>query len=599
MEVEKTSMYDKENTRTKNSVRNLISSIVAYLIQIVLNFLVRRYFIYVFNAEYLGINSLFSNVLSMLSLAELGFGTAITFAMYKPMATHDEQKIRQLLNFYKKCYYYIGIMVGIIGLAVIPFMDYFRAQVPNVRVNLYVVYFLFLTNTVCSYFFAYRRSLLYADQRTDIENKVNIFFNILSSVLQIAILLISKNYYLYIIITIITSILNNITIYIYTEKKYPEYISKVANPLEDVEKKIIYKNIKALALHRVGSVIVFSTDSLLIFVLIDSITLGKYSNYLMITTGVTAVINLIIGAIRGSVGNSIAKEDINVNQILFKKLNYLYMFVVSFCTICIVVLSNSFVKVVFSKDGTNILLENSIVFFLGISFFLTASRNMVSLFKECAGLFRQDRFKPIIEAAINLTSSILLSKYFGLIGIILGTIISTLIMPLWIEPLILNKYYLKLSTSKYFLRYFIYTVFMMVSMFVTGYVGSFIVCEGILSLIIKFVISAITALISLGLLYMVLPEFKQCVAWGKEIITNLKSRKLNKVEVGAVTNVEKVPCDNLEDKESAMNDQQATIEDNFGTIDDKNLNIQEQNTSENLNEDLNAKDIKNDEGKGN
>jgi len=236
----------KTESRTKNSSRNLIFSMLAYIIQIVLGFLVRRYFIYYFNEEYLGLNSLFTNVLSLLSLAELGFGGAIVFAMYKPMAEGDEEKVRQLLYFYKKCYLMIGLIILGIGLCVLPFMDYFKKQAPNVDVNLYVIYLINLFNTVISYFFAHRRSLLYTNQRNDIESKINMVINIALTGMQLVVLIFVRNYYLYISLTGITTILSNALIFFVTQKLYKNYLRKPEAYLDKESKREINKNICAM-----------------------------------------------------------------------------------------------------------------------------------------------------------------------------------------------------------------------------------------------------------------------------------------------------------------------------------------------------------------
>lgn len=519
-------------TRVKNSSRNMVFALLTYVVQIVLGFLVRRYFIFTFNAEYLGLNSLFTNVLSVLSLAELGFGAALVFAMYKPMADNDTEKVKQLLAFYKKSYQIIGCVVLLLGLCVLPFMNYFQSKAPNVDINIYIVYFIFLFNSVVSYFFSYRRSLLYVSQRNDIESKVGMLSNLLSVILQFVVLLIFKNYYLYIGVSIVATLFSNLTIYYVTEKKYSDYIGKPSSPLDRESRKTINTNIFSLIFHKIGSVVVYSTDSLIIFCFLNSATLGKYSNYLLIITYVTTILTLFTGSLRGSIGNSIACETKEKNYKLLNKLNFMYFWIVSFCAISIFVLSDSFIDVVLTKGEKVLTLDISVILLLSISFYLNNTRYMTGMFKECAGIFYPDRFKSIFESIINLVMSIILVNLIGLPGVIIGTIISTLTTSLWIEPYVLNKHYLKKSTIKYFGKYVVYTMAMLIAGAVTYFACSFVQSNTIWTLILKFAICAIVPNVALLVCLCWMPEFKECVRWGIDILSSVvKKQKGEKSEL--------------------------------------------------------------------
>lgn len=519
-----------QGSRVKNSSRNILFSMIAYIVQIVLGFIVRRYFIYYFCEEYLGINSVFSNILSLLSLAELGFGTAIVFAMYKPMADDDKEKVRQLLQFYKKCYTIIGLIVLGIGLMVFPFMYYFKSKVSNIDVNFYVVYSIYLFNSVVSYFFSYRRSLLYTSQRNDIESKVNLIINIFSSLLQVLILFTIRNYYIYLSVSGIAQILNNAIIFFITEKKYGDYTKKPQSVLDKKTVKEINKNIFAMIYHKIGTAIVYSTDSLIIYFMFGSSTLGKYSNYLLITTYVTSMIAIITNAIKGSVGNSIASETSEKNYHLFKKLNFFYMWIVSFCSISIFILSDPFIDIVLTKNPqTNLLFNRVIITLISLNFLFSVSRYLCGTFKECAGLFYQDRFKPLFEALINLVVSIILSFKWGLAGVVLGTIVSSITTGVWVEPFVLYKYYFKKSCKEYFLKYLWFVIVAIVSGVGTYYLCNLIPSSNLLNLIIKFIICAIIPNCFLLLLLFWIPEFKDNFRFAKNLLLSLlKKQKKSK-----------------------------------------------------------------------
>lgn len=521
-------MSEKIESRAKNSTRNIIVSMITYMIQVLLAFFVRRYFIFYFGAEYLGLNSLFSNVLSILSLAELGFGSALVFAMYKPMAENDEEKVRQLLQFYKKSYFIIGIIVFSLGLCVLPFMSFFKVKAGSIDVNLYVVYLIFLFNSTISYFFAHRRSLLYTSQRNDIESKINMVMNFLQYGIQLFIIIVLKNYYLYIITTGVVGLLSNLCVYVITQKKYRRFIDKPKNALSNEDTHEIKKNVGALVFHKLGTTIVYSTDSLIIYFMLGSANLGMYSNYVMITTQVATLLSIFINSIRGSIGNSIASESVEKNQQLLKRLNFIYFWIISFCTIAIFVLADPFIDKVLVKGSQNLLFEKSVLIVICLNFFFNQSKSIVGTFKECAGLFYQDRFKCIFESIINLVASIVLTKYFGIIGVVLGTIISNVLTSLWLDVYVLNKNYLHMSTIKYFVKYLLYLVIMLVVGVGTYFVCSLVPDLNIWTLVAKFAVCAVVPNLMLLAIYACLPEFKDTFAWGRQILKNLLKNKKEK-----------------------------------------------------------------------
>lgn len=501
-----------EKSRIKNTTRNILFAMSAYLLQTVLSFIVRRYFIFYFSEEYLGLNSLFANVISLLSFVELGFGTAIVFQMYKPMADNDEEKVRQLLQYYKKCYSIIGTIVLCAGLCVLPFIGYFKAKAPNVNVSLTLIYLIYLMNTVVSYFLSYRRSLLYTSQRNDIESKINIICNFTLIVGQLIVILTLQNYYLYIILIGLVNLLNNLLVYILTQKKYAIFVKKPNSKLSPDTIKTIRKDIFALFFHKIGGTVVYSTDSLIIFIMLGAATLGIYSNYLMITAAVTTLIGLFLNAVRSSVGNSIAKESVEYNQQVFKKLNFLYMWLVGFCSIAIFVLSDSFIKIILTKNTEqNLLFSKEVVFLIALSFYCLQARYMVCVFKESAGLFYEDRIKPLVEAMVNLIVSIFLANFIGIAGVIIGTIASDVCVCMWIEPKVLNKFYLKTSNKKYFFTLFVRTLITLLIGGLTYFLCNLVPNENLFNLAVRFFICAVVPNLLFALCYFWTPEFKYYV----------------------------------------------------------------------------------------
>jgi Na+-driven multidrug efflux pump len=266
--------------------------------------------------------------------------------------------------------------------------------------------------------------------------------------------------------------------------------------------------------------------------MLGSTLLGKYSNYLLITTYVTSFISLITGGIRGSIGNSIAKENVDKNYKLFKKLNFLYMWIVSFCTICIFALSDSFIDVVLTKnDSVDLLLNRNLLILISLNFFFTTSRYMCGTFKECAGIFYADRYKSLFESIINLIVSVVLCYFIGLPGVVIGTIVSNITTSIWIEPYVLNKYYFKKSTLKYFANYVIYLILTILIGMFTMFVCNKIPSTGIATLIAKFALCAILPNILLLISLCWHPEFKECLEFVKNLINKVFKRKSKKTLV--------------------------------------------------------------------
>ncbi len=506
-------------SRTVNSVRNTVFSAIAYITKMLLQFVVRYVFIRYFIAEYLGINGLFTNILSVLSLAELGVGNAIVYSMYKPIAENDTEKIKSLVRLYRNLYLIIALVVTVIGLALIPALPYLIKDAPNVDVNLTAIYLLFLAQTVVGYFFAYRRSLVFANQRNDIESKVSFFVQIILSVSQILIIVFWKNFYAYTVAFVISSAIDALIVFLISYKLFPEIRGK-AQKLEKSDTKEIAKNTGAMVFHKLGSAIVFSTDSIIISAFIGVTILGHYSNYTLVITALVSVVNLVVTALKGSIGNFIAQKPIEEVYKTYKALNLMIMWLVGFMTIGLVTCFQHFIRLYTGK--TEYVLGLSTVLLLCISFYLTQSRAMTNTFKECAGLFWNDRFKPLFEAGINLGLDFLLVYFMGINGVILATIISTIAAPLWVEPYVLYKHYFKQNLWHYFARYLAYTLITILIGGATYGVCYFIPTEGVWWFLLRFA----TCLILPNALYFVIyfktPEFKYLLGVAKGLFKKPK-----------------------------------------------------------------------------
>lgn len=509
-------------TRTQNIKKNLMFNIIKFVTQLVFQFVLRTILIHYMGAEYLGLNGLFTNIFNVLNLAELGIGSAIVFNMYKPIADNDIEKIKSLQALYKKFYKIVAIIVGSVGIAICPFIKYLMNGGVSANINVYVLYIMYLAYTLVGYWSAHKRSLLFAYQRNDVENKIKTICIAGMTIIQIIVLMIFRNYYLYFSISILFNLIESILIQIVAKKMYPE-ISGKSQPLDSETKKSITKNIFALSLNQIGWVIVLSTDNLLISSFLGVGTLGVYSNYSLITSSITSFFMLIYNALTASVGNLMVTAERSYAYERFKKVYFVFAYLSSFSMICLVCLFQSFILK--WTGGGNYILNFDTVIFICLSFYFMRMRQGVLTFKEAGGYYRQDMWRPIVEAIVNLVASIVLVKLIGLSGIFVGTIISTLVAPFWVEPCVLYKYYFKRSVKSYFVRYLLDFLVMCAGCVITYFICSFIPDGSIWMLILKFIVCIVVSNMILILAYFPTKEFKELFELLKKFVKNIFNRK--------------------------------------------------------------------------
>ena len=421
--------------RIKNSIKNTIAAMSSNILTIIIGLIAQAVFIRILGTEYLGINGLFTNIISMLGIVELGIGSAIVYNLYKPIANRDKETIKSLMNFYKKAYHIIALVVFIIGISIIPFLSYFIGET-IVDININLVYLLFIIDIVCSYLLTYKRSLLYADQKNYIINIIHMIYLVTLNISQLLLLYITKNYYLYLGIKIILRIIENVVITIIVNKKYSYLKEKNIKKLDKKIEKDIFQKVKALFFHKIGSFIVLGTDNLIISRYLGIVTVGLYSNYYMIINALNTLFNQAITALTPSVGNLLVEKKTKKNFEVFRKVRFINFWIATFTSVALLIIMNSFITI---WIGEAYLLSNLVLITLVINFFMTMMRNSYSTFKEAAGIFHEDRYVPIIESFVNIVASIILLKYFGLAGVFMGTIISGLILWCYSYPRFVYK----------------------------------------------------------------------------------------------------------------------------------------------------------------
>ncbi len=512
--------------RTKNSFFNFMANTGSYIINLILSFVTRTIFIHVLSAEYLGINGLFGNILSVLSLAELGIGTAMIFHMYKPIAEENEDEIRKLMNLYRILYAIVAGVVTVLGLVLVPFLDVLIKDKPDID-GLTTIYLLYLLNTVCSYLWGYKRAIIDGHQKSYVGTIYNTVFTTIQFVLQIIVLLVFKEFIIYLVIQIACSILTNIFVAHKADKMYP-YLKKDRKSLPEKKQiKSIFKNMGAMSIHKLGDVVLNNTDSLVMSSFVGIVSVGIYSNYLMISASINTALMGVLGSTTASIGNLNASEDKESVFRVFKVLEFLCFWIYSYVCVGMMIVFNPFME---AWAGEEYVFTLGIVFLFVLNFYISGMRKVVLIFRDAMGLYWYDRYKPIFEVIINLVVSIVLANYIGIAGVFIGTFVSVMSTCFWIEPLVVYKHGFERKVSHYFGLFFKYTAIMFAVGGLSYWVCSFVDMGGFLEVILKSIIVTVLYNGILLLLFFRTMEFKELWGVAMKIYNSWKEKRKKKEE---------------------------------------------------------------------
>lgn len=507
--------------RTKNATRNIIFGIILKGYQIVVPFLMRTAMIYLMGVKYLGLNSLFTSILQVLNLAELGVGSAMVYSMYRPIADDNNVVICALMRLYRTYYRVIGLVIAVIGGLLTPFIPkLISGDIPE-SINIYVLYLLNLGATVLSYWlYAYKNSILQAHQRTDVVSKVTLMTSTIQYGLQLLILWLFKNYYLYVIVLLATQALTNIVTAIWADKLYPQFKPKGDVVLK--ERKAINRRIRDLFTAKLGGTIVSSADTIVISAFLGLSMLAVYQNYYYIMNSVLGFVLIIYSSCTAGIGNSLVMESEEKNYFDFKKLVFLTMWIAAICISCFIGLYQPFMTL---WVGKQYLLDMDVVMLLCIYFYLYLVNHLSCVYKDAAGIWHQDRFRPLIGGMVNLGLNLIMVRYIGIYGIILSTICSYVLVAMpW---LIHNLFSLVFKRSA-----IEYILILLKGASVSAVAGfaSYILCclvpfEGIMQLIINTFICVISSLSILQIAYRKDPMYEPFL----ELCNRVSKYKFNKI----------------------------------------------------------------------
>lgn len=435
--------------RIQSSAKNIAFGYVGNLITQLLGFVLRTVFIAHLGDAMTGINDLYTGILSVLSLAELGVGTALNYSLYGPMARKDYEKIKSYMLLYKKAYRVIGLVIAVIGLAISPFLPYLVQQPPaevTVR-DLTIYYFIFLFNTVSSYFVAYKYSLVNAEQKNYIQTNVITITKMITAALQIIVLIATENFYIYLLAAAFVELVQKVFVSRYLNKRYPYLLDKNVTKLSKEETGEIVAKTKALVFHKVGDVARLQTDSMIISGFINVTLVGFVGNYNMILTSVSNFVNIIFNSVLSSFGNLIATESREKQYSIFKVYRFFACWIYGFSAVGFFLLLTPFIIL---WQGQGSVLAASAVSCILIDYYFKGDRIVLSNFKTAAGVFEQDKYLALIQGAVNLVISIVLVQKIGLTGVYIGTVVSGLIANIT-KPFIIYKVCFDKDVKSYFM----------------------------------------------------------------------------------------------------------------------------------------------------
>ena len=434
--------------------KNTMSALFGNAVNILVKFVAQKIFIQTLGVEYLGLNSVLLNIISVLSIAELGISSAIIFNLYEPIKHRKLEVVKSLLKFYKKAYDIIAILTLAIGLLLMPFL-HLVVREPVLGVNMYFAYLLMLASTVISYFMSYRQSILYATEQGHVTINVQTVTNILTVSIQILLLVTTHNYYLYLTVSIVMQFLKNLCLYKIAERKHPILKDKDIQKLDKTIEKDIFKKMRALFIHKASTFVIFSTDNIIISAFINVPTVGLYSNYHMIFSAVETVFTQTIKALTPTVGNLLVDKDFSKNFKTFQKIRHVNFMVVLVSSVGIMLLADLFVKLWF---GGEYVLSNFTLVTLLMVHYQRMMRESYSVFKEAAGIYYEDRFVPVIESLINIVVSVVLVRWIGLPGVFIGTFVSSLALWFYSYPKFVYKRLFGRTYRQYIVEVVLYSL---------------------------------------------------------------------------------------------------------------------------------------------
>lgn len=431
------------DSRVKNASRNALSAVLNKFCILLLTFIGRKFFIQYIGVEYLGINGLFSNILMLLSMADLGLGTAMNVSLYKPIASGDEKKLCALINYFRKIYIIIAVAVTIIGVSLIPFLDYIvnlDSDIPYLK----LYYLVFVLKNTVSYLFVYKASMISADQKNYVVNRVDVGINIFKVVAQIVVVLAFKNYLIYILVELFSVVAHNIFVSVIADRLYPFLNQNYA--LSTNEKKSIFSDVYSAFLYKLSGSLLTGTDNILISVIVGTIAVGLYSNYFTIINNLEMIVMLIFTSLTASVGNLVATANPDRRYKIYSIMQMVANWLGAVFAVALFFLLQPFIVLWIGKD---MLMDQIVLWAIIIRVYYAVCMRPVWTFREGTGMYRQIRYVMVATTVVNFILSVILGKLYSVGGILLATTISRFVTCYWVEPKLLFETFFEVKVINY------------------------------------------------------------------------------------------------------------------------------------------------------
>lgn len=504
-----------DSSRTSNSLKNMAFGVGSQILSILMGFFTRWMFIALLGKEYLGVSGLFTNVLSLLSLANLGFDTAIIYSLYKPLADGDVVSVKGYMHVYKRVYRVVGAIVFVLGCILMPFLPHLIKGIVTIPENIYIIYLLFLFQSASSYFFSYKQSLLTASQQNRVISLYHSIFMVLRNIGEMAVLFFFHAYIPTLICIIVFQLAENAWIARVTDKRFPFLTDSSAGEISVDQKQALKENVKSLFLYKISGTIISSTDNILISKFQGLASVGLYSNYVYIVDVIRTFLSYIFYSMTASIGNYNATESKDANEKMFYNLLFASFWLYGFTGICLGVLLNPFISLWIGEDY---LLPSWTVFIIIVNYYTAGVQYASTTYREVTGLFKVGKYRPLIAALINLVVSIILAYPLGISGILLGTIISRVCVYFWFDPYIIHKKLFNRKLKYYFVTYLLYAL-------ISLGVGAIclIICNSIpafhqwIAFLVKTLICAVLPNLSFFILFKKRVEFQAILGYMKII----------------------------------------------------------------------------------
>lgn len=476
-------------SRVKNSRRNIISGLVKQFISIGLQFAIRTVIIYSLGAEYQGLNGLFTSILSILNLSDMGFSAAVTYILYKPIAVKNQEQINSVLAYLKHIYVVVGTVILVFGIIIMPFLPRLISGTYPSNINIYILFSIYLANAVVSYYlFAYKNALLTAYQREDIVSNAYSITLILSRGLQFFLLLVFHNYYVYAVVLPIGSVINNLLVQFFSKKYFPDSLS--VGSIDKDLKGVLNRQVRAVFVNRLSDVARNSFDNVVLSVYFGLIAVTVYDNYYYIYSAVIGIMGIIVHGVKASIGNSIVVESVEKNREDLTTFTFVFMWIAGWCTTCLFCLYQPFMKL-WMHSNQELLLPFADMVLFCIYFYAMCMAYSKNAYLEAKGLFKECQIWYVSEAIVNLILNILFGRFFGVTGILIATIINIIGLNFCGGTRVLYKYYFLKGRLEYYKSHIIYLMVTIITAITTYFFCSKIATESVIGLVIKMAICVI------------------------------------------------------------------------------------------------------------